>query len=123
MGLRLKRRLIAVAYHSLVITVCYAGVRTGIAFGSEFLLQSAIALFVLHFLTFKVLPVSRRLQEWLIPEAACFACGSTVDLVNRYRCGCGFIPHKDRHAFSPCPNCGKGFLWVVCPACETSIPI
>ena len=123
MGIRLKRRLIAAAYHCSIITLCYAGLRAGSAFGSEFVFQTAIGFFIIHILTFKVVPVSRRLQEWLIPEAACFACGSTGDLVNRYKCGCGFISFKDRHVFTPCPNCGKGFLWVVCPACETSIPI
>ncbi|CAG0973863.1 hypothetical protein ANRL2_01863 [Anaerolineae bacterium] len=123
MGIRLKRRLIAAAYHCFVITVSLAGAKTGIAFGSEFVFQSAIALFILHVLTFKVVPVSRRLQERLIPEAACFGCGTSIELVGRYKCGCGFISYKDRHGFSPCPNCGKGFLWVVCPACETSIPI
>lgn len=123
MGIRLKRRLIAAAYHCSIITVSYAGAKVGSAFGSDFLFQSAIALFLIDILTFKVVPVSRWLQERLIPEATCFACGSTVDLVSRYKCGCGFVPYKDRHAFSLCPNCGKGFLWVVCPACETSIPI
>ncbi|WKZ32784.1 MAG: hypothetical protein QY316_12890 [Thermodesulfobacteriota bacterium] len=123
MGIRLKRRLIAAVYHCSVIAVIYTGAKAGSAFGSEFVFQSAIALFIIHILTFKVVPVSRRLQELLIPEASCFACGATVDLVNRYKCGCGFLSFKDRHAFSPCPNCGKGFLWVVCPACETSIPI
>lgn len=123
MGIRLKRRLIAVAYHYSIIMVSYAGAKAGIAFGSELVFQIAIALFIIHILTFKVIPVSRLLQERLIQEATCFACGSTIELVSRFKCGCGFISYKDRHVFSPCPNCDKGFLWVVCPQCETSIPI
>lgn len=123
MGIRLKRRLIAAAYHCSVITVIYIGAKAGIAFESEFVSQSAIALFIVHVLTFKVIPISRWLQERLIPEATCFGCGTSIELVDRYKCGCGFIPYKDRHVFSPCPHCGKGFLWVVCPQCEALIPI
>ncbi|MBI1912104.1 MAG: hypothetical protein HYS21_08890 [Deltaproteobacteria bacterium] len=123
MGIRLKRRLIAAAYHCSVITVSYAGAKAGIAFGSELVFQSAIALLIFHALTFKVVPVSRRLQERHIPEAPCFGCGTSIELVGRYKCGCGFIPYKDRHVFSPCPNCGKRFLFMVCPYCETSIPV
>lgn len=122
MGVRLKRWIIAVLYHCLVITMGITGAKAGIALESETLFQGAMAILLIHALTFRVIPISRWLQERLIPEATCFGCGSTVDLVNRYKCGCGFIPHSARHAFSPC-HCGKGFRWVVCPECETSIPI
>ncbi len=123
MGVKLKRQIIAVLYHCLVITVVVLGAKAGAAIESETLFQVSVGILLVHVFTFKVIPVSRWLQERLLPEATCFACGSTVDLVNRYKCGCGFISYKARHVFSPCPFCGKVFLWVVCPECETSIPI
>jgi endogenous inhibitor of DNA gyrase (YacG/DUF329 family) len=45
-----------------------------------------------------------------------------LDLVASWRCHCGFVS-QERHAFSPCPQCGKGFAWINCPRCGRSILI
>ena len=64
------------------------------------------------------------LWNWLAPYAVCKACGHTFPTLARYKCNCGYIAPKIRHAFSPCPLCKKGgFRWLVCPFCEGSIVI
>ncbi|MBI5695304.1 MAG: hypothetical protein HZC51_06115 [Nitrospirae bacterium] len=121
MGVRTKRRIIAFCYNVGIVTVCLLMAKAGLALDRCSLLEVSGAVFIGHILTFRVIPVSRWLQEALIPEAVCFGCGTPVELVGQFRCGCGFVPYKERHAFSPCPMCGKLFSWVVCPSCETSI--
>ena len=121
MNVRTKRQIIAFCYNAVIVILCLLAAKAGLVFDSPALLQTSGALLLGHILTFRVIPVSRWLQEALITEAVCFGCGTAVDLVGQYRCGCGFVPYKERHAFSPCPMCGKTFSWIVCPSCETSI--
>lgn len=123
LSVRSKRRFTAFCYHIGVIAVCIAMAKAGQITNSPAMLQASGAVLFIHIATFRVIPVARWLQEWLIPEAVCPGCGAVIDLVGIYRCGCGFVPHIERHVFSPCPLCGKGYMWVVCPSCETSILI
>jgi len=122
-NVRTRRQMISFLYHLAVLTSCFLGIEVGSALGNQSLLNLSVCLMVFHMLTLRVIPISRWIQERLISEAVCFACGQEVELVSQYRCGCGYISPKERHVFSPCPMCGKCFLWIVCPACETSILI
>lgn len=115
-SIRLRRRLIVITYHAMVVLVSFAGFEVGLSKLSTGLLLADI-------LTFRIMPVSKWFEETLLPEARCFGCGNPVSMVSAFRCGCGFVPYKERHVFSPCPECGKTFAWITCPECETSIPI
>ncbi len=115
--------MIAFAYHFLIGAVCLTGIYAGIAVNSHRLTEGSASLWLADILTFRAIPVSRWIEEKLIPEARCFGCGTIIDLVGLYKCGCGFLSHKERHIFGPCPMCGKTFSWIICPECETSIPI
>jgi hypothetical protein len=123
MGVRGKRRLVAFCYHSAVSILCAGGIYIGAIFDSPTMARTFAFLLLFHVLTFRIVPVSRWLQETLIREVECYACGSVIELEGTYKCGCGYISHRERHVFSPCPMCGKYYSWVVCPMCETSITI
>lgn len=118
-----RRQIISFLYHLALLAVSLLGIRVGSALGNQSLLNLSACLLAFHLLTFRVIPISRWIQERLISEAVCFACGQEVELVSQYRCGCGYIAPRERHVFSPCPMCGQRFLWIICPACETSILI
>lgn len=115
--------MIAFSYNIAVIGVSLGIISFGKYIGSESLTGVAAFLLLFHTLTSRIIPISRWIEEALIPEAICYGCGAVIELVNLYRCGCGFVSHEERHVFSPCPMCGKYFLWISCPECETSIPI
>ena len=123
LSIRQKRFLIALCFHSVVIGICLLGAKTGTLFHWPILYQVSAIILLLHLITFKIIPFSRYLQERLITEAVCPGCGEIVELIGLYKCGCGFVPAIERHAFSPCPFCRKYYQWAVCPACETSILI
>jgi len=116
LSLRLRRRLIAFTYHLLISVLCFLGFFIGLT-------KLSAAILLADILTFRIIPVLRWFEEILIEEASCYSCGAAIDLVGVYKCGCGFVSWKERHAFSPCPMCGKYFNWIVCPECETTIPI
>jgi hypothetical protein len=114
-NIKTRRQLISFVYHLAVWTISLLGISVGI--------NLMFYLLAFHLFTFRLIPIVRWLQEQLIPEAVCLACGQEIELVNQYRCGCGYISPRERHIFSPCALCGQSFLWIVCPACETSILI
>jgi hypothetical protein len=78
---------------------------------------------VVYALTLRLNPLPRLVQMRLIRQATCGECGCIIDLVDSWRCGCGFTTWRPRHVFSPCPHCGKVFRWLACPGCQASIPI
>lgn len=123
MSVRGKRRLIVFCYHAGIAIFCIVLAKSGEIVGSALMPRIAGAILLGDILTFRLIPLSRHLEELLIPEAVCYSCGTVIDLVGSFRCGCGFLSHKERHVFSPCPMCGKVFLFLTCPSCETSIPI
>jgi hypothetical protein len=123
MSIKTKRHLVAFGYHAGVLTFVVLMARIGTAIGSQGIVGASALILLGHILTFRAIPISRWVQEMLIPEATCYGCGAAIELVGLYRCGCGFVSHKERHAFSPCPMCGKNYSWFVCPECETSLPV
>jgi hypothetical protein len=123
LSIRTKRRLIAFCYHTGIVVFCIGLMKAGEIIGSTVMPEVAAAVLLGDILTFRIIPLSRKLQELLIPEAVCFGCGTVIGLLGIYRDGCGYQSYKERHVFSPCPNCHKYFDWIECPACQTSIPI
>ncbi|MHB8172960.1 MAG: hypothetical protein ACYDFU_00675 [Nitrospirota bacterium] len=123
MSIRAKRRLIAFCYHMGIVVFCVGLTEVGALMGNAVMPEVAGAIILADILTFRIIPLSKKLQELLIPEAVCFGCGTVISLLGIYRDGCGYQSHKERHVFSPCPMCGKYFSWITCPVCETSIPI
>ena len=123
MSIRAKRRLIVFCYHAGIVVFCIGLAKVGSIDGNAAMSEVAGVIILGDILTFRIIPLSRKLQELLIPEAVCFGCGTAIELVGIYRDGCGFQSHRERHVFSPCPMCGKYYSWITCPVCETSIPI
>jgi len=111
-NIKTRRQLISFLYHLAIWTIGLLGISVGI--------NLMFYLLVFHLLTFRFIPILRWLQEQLIPDAVCFACGQDIELVNQYRCGCGYISPRERHIFSPCALCKQSFLWIECPACQSS---
>ena len=55
--------------------------------------------------------------------ARCRACGAYFDLVDRWRCSCGYVPSTHRHLFRVCPRCRSRVPYVKCPRCTISVDI
>jgi len=121
MTLKMKRNLVALLYHGTIVLTTVGGSMLGIAMSSQDITLLFSAILFLHLLTFRLNPLGRLIQEKMIQEAECPGCGYMIDLVNLWKCHCGFTVYEPRHAFSPCPNCGKVFSWIDCPYCDTSI--
>jgi|GEM_PF-1745258 len=122
-SLKAKRRQITFLYHAAIVVVCLGGFITGSVLSNRDMSLFFAFILLVHILTFRLNPLEQFLQEQMIRRAECPACGHMVYLVTLWRCRCGFVMHRPRHAFSPCPNCKKVFQWVDCPYCETSVHI
>ena len=119
MDLRTSRIGATLGFHSIIIgtalMVSYAGMWLGIQFLSD---AGGLAL-LFHLLSFQRLPFARQFAQRLIRLHRCGRCGHEQQLTEAWKCGCGYSS-ATRHAFSPCPQCGKGFAWIGCPSCGTS---
>ena len=119
MGIRRRRHLVSLLYHSSVLTLGLGGLWLGIILAFQPLFDGAGILVLSHILTFRRIRVSSHLQERLIRRKWCLSCGETFDLVNQWQCSCKFTS-AGRHALSPCPQCKKGFSSICCPNCGIS---
>jgi hypothetical protein len=117
-GVRGRRLTLEAAYHLSVLSLGLVCVMLGIELANRSLFDAGGLLLLFHLLTFQRLPLIRWIQIRLIQKHRCGQCGQELDLVTSWRCGCKYVS-PERHAFTPCPNCGKGFAWVSCPACGT----
>ena len=122
MGLREKRLFVALAFHLGVLALGACGVFLGTTLNFHPFFDAGGLLLLLHLLAFQRIPLARLLQERLLGTHRCDGCELALDLVASWRCHCGFVS-QERHAFSPCPQCGKGFAWINCPRCGRSILI
>jgi hypothetical protein len=121
MALRRARLSAAVAYHASILLTGLLLAFTGYLFNLSALFDAGAMIILVHLLTFRLLPFDRLFQQRMVRSYTCSACGLAIDLCNSWSCkgkGCGYT--AERHLFSPCPQCGKGFAWVNCPRCETS---
>jgi hypothetical protein len=121
-GVRSRRLAITAAFHASVLALGLGAILLGMKLSNQPLFDSGGFLMLVHLLTFQRIPLARWLQERLVREYCCSQCGLLLDLIASWRCGCKYVS-PGRHAFSPCPNCGKGFAWVACPGCGTGILI
>lgn len=124
MSLRRRRQLVSLACH--LASALLWSVWLGLGEAAQGLERaSALALLgvLLYALFGRLNPLPGRVACWAIRAAQCSACGAIVDLVDTWRCRCGFVTWRPRHVFAPCPHCGQGFRWVVCPGCGASILI
>ena len=116
MGLRMRRLAVAAGFHLSVLFGGMGVLLIGSASGVEHVSNTGALLLTFHLLTFRRIPLDRLLQQRLVREHRCGQCGLNLDLEQSWRCSCGFTS-LERHAFSPCPQCGKGFRWINCPRC------
>ena len=123
MSLRSRRQSLTLALHLAVALLCACGMVAGLASDHEDVFVLSGVTLLGYVLTLRLNPLPRLVASRIIRQTECPACGQVIDLVGIWRCGCGFVTWRPRHAFSPCPNCGKIFRWLVCPSCEASIPI
>ena len=122
MGLRERRLGIVVALHAAVLALGIGAMSLGALLDFQPLFDGGGLLVLADALTFQRLPLGRLLQQRLLLVHQCSQCRLEIELVRSWRCGCGFSS-QGRHAFSPCPQCGKGFAWINCPRCDTGILI
>lgn len=120
---RTKRRLIVFCYHASTVTVAGLLALAGGATNNTALATAGGLLFWGNLLTWRIVPIGRYLVERLVSTALCPLCGEGIDLVSFWRCGCGFTSPRPRHVLSLCPECRKGFQYLVCPICQMSNPI
>ena len=60
--------------------------------------------------------------SWLACTACCPHCGEQYDLVDRWKCGCGYVDHRDRHFYRfHCPLCHKRLGHMNCQRCQATI--
>ncbi len=74
-------------------------------------------------LTFWLVKIGLQLQKAIIPSVTCRNCGTEIDLVDIWKCGCGYALDRPRHAFDKCKECGAQMSYFNCPKCDVSINI
>lgn len=124
MSVLLKKRIVTFFYHLLVVIVVVVTTAIGKNINNQTMVNIAMLTLWADVLTFRLIPLSRYLTQWIISTAACYGCGHVIDLKSLWQCsGCRFRSFKERHLFKPCVQCGKVPKWLICPVCETSIPM
>ena len=121
MSLRLRRRLLRGVCHASILLLLTLAMSWAQAVGDDGGMRAWAGLSLLWLLTFRINPLPGIVSVWLFRQTTCGECGEAMDLVNYWRCGCGYVTWQPRHAFSPCPHCRKVFRWLVCPRCGASI--
>lgn len=79
----------------------------------------ALALLIVYAPIFIFL--KNRLPQWIFKTTTCYECGTAIDLIDRWQCGCGDITR--RHVMSKCPSCKKWMTTFPCPSCETTLDV
>jgi hypothetical protein len=78
-------------------------------------------LLISYLATLKINPLPRIVERRVLRAAECDYCGEWIDMFGIWSCGCGYISWQPRHGLSRCPGCGKEYVWLQCPRCESSI--
>ena len=65
--------------------------------------------------------VRNKLARRLLKTTTCYECGTEIDLVDRWICGCGDVTR--RHIISKCSSCKKWMSTFPCPSCETTLDV
>ena len=121
MSLKAKRQLLRLAVHSTVLAVLSIGILMSTLGQSQGVSATRLVLLLGYAVTMRINPIPRILEQRLIPEIGCDACGEMIDMMGHWQCGCGFVSWELRHALSTCPNCRKEYEWLQCPRCDRSL--
>jgi hypothetical protein len=105
-----------------VVVTGIACIAIGIEMSLQQLFDAGGLLLLAHILTFQRVPLATLLQRRLIRTHRCPECALEMDLIASWWCPCRYTS-PERHAFSACPSCGKGFAWIACPGCGTGFLI
>ena len=118
MELKRKRLTAVFTLHALIFGAGFMLAMIGFTANIAAISDLGVLIALVHVLTFRLIPLDRLFQEWRVQLFICFVCKLEIDMLEHWRCNCGYT--ADRHLFSPCPQCGKGFAWLACPRCGTS---
>jgi hypothetical protein len=121
MELRRLRLKAAFVYHASIIAAGAGLAFMGLTLEVVHALDAGVTILLLHILTFRLITLDRLFQQWRVRSYTCSVCEQSIDLCNHWSCkgkSCGYT--TERHLFSLCPQCGKGFAWLNCPRCGTS---
>lgn len=121
MNLRVKRLLLRLVVHSLVLGLAFSGMMLGVLAESGPLAGFFALAFLGYLAILRVNPLPKLLERSIFQELECSSCGQAIDLVNNWTCGCGFVTWEPRHGLSNCPHCRKEYAWLQCPRCEAGI--
>jgi hypothetical protein len=73
------------------------------------------------------LVVGPFVTTWALPllyrSFRCPGCHEVHDAVGLWNCGCGYVPHRSKHLFGRCPECGERGGKTKCPCCGVSMLI
>ena len=85
--------------------------------------MAAASILFFFLLSFRLAPLVVCLETLLFRYARCRACGIHFDLVDRWRCRCGYISSAFRHVFRGCVRCKTRAPYVFCPRCSVSVDL
>ncbi len=120
-SLKIKRQLLRLAVHSIVLAVLLIGMVLSSLSESQGAAAALFFLFLGYVVTLRINPIPRLLEQSLVREIGCDVCSEVIDMMGHWQCGCGFVSWELRHALSTCPNCKKEYEWLQCPRCERSL--
>lgn len=121
MSLRTRRQLLGGACVCLMISIGGVGMWLGEWLGVEELIVVSGLAVLAYIVALRLSRFPWRVQSWIIRDTRCLECGQRIDLVDNWRCGCGYVTWRPRHLFSPCPHCRKVFRWLICTRCQATI--
>lgn len=105
-SLRWKKRAIAMTYHSIILL--------GVIIGAQVNEPLLVWIGIFDILSFRLIPVVKFIQSWLILTAKCSHCQNIINLKGHWQCSCGYISQISRHVFLPCLQCGNIFTFITC---------
>lgn len=66
--------------------------------------------------------ISNFIVPFLVSKFRCPGCQDDIECVNRWKCGCGYVDHRERHVLRfRCPKCSGLIGHTNCPRCDSTI--
>ena len=90
-SLKIKRQLLRLAVHSIVLTVLLIGMVLSTLGESQGAAATLSFLFLGYAVTLRNNPIPRLLEQSLVHEISCDVCGEVIDMMGHWECGCGFV--------------------------------
>ncbi len=85
--------------------------------------MAAAGILFFFLLSFRLTSLVVCLETLLCRHTRCHACGIHFDLVDRWRCRCGYVSSSFRHVFRGCVRCKTRAPYVFCPRCSVSVDL